>query len=147
MKKIAKKRGQALVEMAVVFPFFLLIVVGGIIDFGFAFYNSISLQHVAGDTARWAAERAEENMRNHQSVESYARQMIPEWWNNEGFRIDRFDVVDLEWGTGNEQVIRLQMSYDSPTYTPFYQIILRAATGATPLRVSTVAAFKIPTAL
>ena len=37
--KRKKKKGQAIVEMAILFPVFLLVIVGGVVDFGFAFYN------------------------------------------------------------------------------------------------------------
>ncbi|GAB1353812.1 hypothetical protein MASR1M12_25500 [Erysipelotrichia bacterium] len=42
--KRKKNKGQAIVELALVFPFFLLIILGGIIDFGFAFYNYVTLR-------------------------------------------------------------------------------------------------------
>lgn len=32
-----RRNGQAIVEMALLVPFFLLVIVGGIVDFGFAF--------------------------------------------------------------------------------------------------------------
>ena len=47
-------RGQALVEMALILPI-LLLVVGGIIQFGVAFWGQNTLTQVARDTGRWAA--------------------------------------------------------------------------------------------
>jgi Flp pilus assembly protein TadG len=47
-------RGQALVEFALILPI-LLLVVGGIIQFGILFWGQNTLTQVARDTGRWAA--------------------------------------------------------------------------------------------
>jgi Flp pilus assembly protein TadG len=47
-------RGQSLVETALVLPV-LLLVVGGIIQFGILFWSQNTLTQVARDTGRWAA--------------------------------------------------------------------------------------------
>lgn len=52
-RKKKKESGQAMVEFALVFPIFLLLVMG-IIDFGFLFYNYISLENTARNVARIA---------------------------------------------------------------------------------------------
>ncbi len=48
------RRGQALVEFAIVFPVFFL-VIAGIIQFGLIFWSQQTLTQVARDTGRWAA--------------------------------------------------------------------------------------------
>ncbi|MCF0112288.1 MAG: pilus assembly protein [Erysipelotrichaceae bacterium] len=55
MRRKFKKneRGQAMVEMALVLPIFLCLVCG-IIDFGWLFYNQISLNNAAREGARYA---------------------------------------------------------------------------------------------
>lgn len=54
MKKfINKEKGQALIEFALILPI-LLILVGGIIDFGWLFYNQSSLNNAAREGARYA---------------------------------------------------------------------------------------------
>ena len=58
MKKIHKKKrrceeGQAIVEFAIVLPIFLLLVMG-IMDFGWLFYNYISVENSARNAARTA---------------------------------------------------------------------------------------------
>ena len=56
MKKHRKKKresGQALIEFAFVLPIFLLLVMG-ILDFGYLFYNYISLENTARNVARIA---------------------------------------------------------------------------------------------
>ena len=45
--------GQAMVEMALVLPI-LLILIGGIVDFGWLFYNQLSLTNAAREGARYA---------------------------------------------------------------------------------------------
>jgi Flp pilus assembly protein TadG len=49
-----RSRGQALVETALVLPI-LLAIVGGIIQFGVAFWAQNTLTQVARDTGRWVA--------------------------------------------------------------------------------------------
>ena len=59
MKRLIKwmrksEKGQAMVEMALVLPI-LLILLGGIIDFGWLFYNQLALTNAAREGARYAA--------------------------------------------------------------------------------------------
>jgi len=49
-----RSHGQSLVEFALVFPIFILLV-GGIIQFGFLFWGQNTLTQVVRDTRRWAA--------------------------------------------------------------------------------------------
>ena len=52
-KKIKKEKGQALVEMALVLPI-LIIILSGIIDFGWIFYNQLALSNSCREGARFA---------------------------------------------------------------------------------------------
>ena len=59
LKRLIKKlrrseKGQAMVEMALVLPI-LLVLVGGIMDFGWLFYNQLALNNAAREGARYAA--------------------------------------------------------------------------------------------
>lgn len=49
-----RSRGQSLVEFALVFPI-LMIILGGIIQFGLIFWGQNTLNQVVRDTGRWAA--------------------------------------------------------------------------------------------
>jgi Flp pilus assembly protein TadG len=49
-------RGQSLAEFAIVFPV-LMLIVGGIIQFGIIFWAQNTLTQVARDTGRWAASQ------------------------------------------------------------------------------------------
>lgn len=136
-----RKSGQAIVEMAFLFPFFLLVIVGGIIDFGFAFYNLLSLQQIANDTAQWAAEsNGIIGRRNASEITQYAQSKKPAWWSGV-FTVHTPEVVTT---ATNAEVIRVAMSYESPTYTPFYQTILGAVTGSTYIKLGVFAGYQIP---
>ena len=49
---IKKEHGQAMVEFALVLPI-LLLLIGGIIDFGWIFYNNISANNACREAARY----------------------------------------------------------------------------------------------
>lgn len=49
-----RSRGQSLAEFALVFPI-LMLVIGGIIQFGVIFWGQNTLTQIARDTGRWAA--------------------------------------------------------------------------------------------
>jgi len=53
-RRIIDHRGQALTEFALVLPV-LVLVIGGIIQFGIIFWGQNSLNQVVRDTGRWAA--------------------------------------------------------------------------------------------
>lgn len=136
-----RKNGQAIVEMALIFPFFLLIIVGGIIDFGFAFYNFLSLQQIANDTAQWAAEsNGTTGVTSQSLISNYANTRRPSWWTG-AFTVHPPQITNLASGG---QTIRLILSYESPTYTPFYQTIVGAVSGSPSIRLAAAAAYKVP---
>ncbi len=138
MKRNRRKKGQSLVELALVFPFFLLIVVGGIIDFGFAFYNFLTLQQITNDVAEWAAEKLDTE--NETAVIEKAIALRPSWWS------DAYTVQTPEWhdlDTGGRYV-KVLITYNSPTYTPFYQTMLQATSGDPTLKLAAMASYKVP---
>lgn len=49
-----RSRGQSLAEFALVFPI-LMLIIGGIIQFGIIFWGQNTLNQVVRDTGRWAA--------------------------------------------------------------------------------------------
>lgn len=62
MRKILhrKEDGQAMLEFALVLPIFLLILCG-IIDFGWLFYNQLALNNICREGARYAVVNTDEN--------------------------------------------------------------------------------------
>ncbi|MEW6712585.1 MAG: TadE/TadG family type IV pilus assembly protein [Candidatus Riflebacteria bacterium] len=142
-RKRRKTKGQAIVEMALVFPFFLLIVVGGLIDFGFAFYNFLSLQQIANETAQWAAESFGSSIpQSNTAIVAHANSLRPNWWTG-AFTVNTPFMGNLVQDPGS-QFISVTLSYESPTFTPFWQILFQAATGAQSIRLAAQAAYKIP---
>ena len=133
-----KKNGQAIVELAVVFPFFLLIILGGIIDFGFAFYNYVTLQGLANDAAAWAADN---KVLSSGSVSDFVNESTkkPTWMKKQ--ITATVDVINL---TSGVQLVRVNLNYDSPVYTPFYQTMVSATVGSPSISLGTMAAYQIP---
>lgn len=136
-----RRKGQAIVEMALVFPFFLLIIVGGVIDFGFAFYNYLTLQQIANDTAQWAADNGTgTSFPSTPEINNYANLKRPSWWTGV-FTVQPPKITTLLTGG---QTISILVTYESPTYTPFYQTIMSATSGSSSIRLAALAAYKKP---
>ena len=131
-----KRRGQALVEFALVFPFFLLIVIGGIIDFGFAFYNHLTLQQIVNNTAKFAAYNNSSTIR----TSEYANSLKPKWWDG-SFSVYPSEPQEMKTGG---KIYKVTISYDSPTYTPFYKTMYKATKGTTYIKLYAQAAYKAP---
>src|SRR5712671_6032001 len=55
-QRSGRPRGQSLAEFALVFPV-LMLILGGIIQFGILFWGQNTLTQVARDTGRWAASQ------------------------------------------------------------------------------------------
>ncbi len=58
-KKARRERGQAMVEMAITLPLFLLLVMG-IMEMGWYFYNQMSVENGSREGARYAIVHAED---------------------------------------------------------------------------------------
>ena len=131
-----KRRGQALVEFALVFPFFLLIVIGGIIDFGFAFYNHLTLQQIANNTAKYAAY----NRSNTIKTSEYANSQKPKWWDG-NFSVYPAEPQNMKTGG---KIYKVIISYDCPAYTPFYKTMYKVTSGTQYIKLYAQAAYKAP---
>lgn len=134
-----RKRGQSIVEMSLIFPFFLLIIVGGIVDFGFAFYNILALQQVANDAATNAVEK---NLSDAQIQNYIAHHNTPPVsWNETN--IYKVQIQTLRMTDGS-RMKRIALEYNSKTYTPFYQTAMNAITGNKYIVLRTQATYKVP---
>jgi uncharacterized protein (UPF0333 family) len=133
--KNSKKKGQAVVELALVFPFFLLIIVGGIVDFGFCMYNYLTLQQISSTAAAWGAE----NKKSDHQIQDYANQLKPKWW-KENYSVNRVERTDLTQTQG--RVIKLTLAYETPMLTPFYQILVEAAAKKRSINIAAMSASK-----
>ncbi len=145
----AGSRGQVLVEMAVVMPFFLLVILGGIVDFGMAFHNFAVLQQIADDTARYAAEEnGSHGFTSVGPISRYAQTRKPSWWTGT-FIVHPPETIPLVTppDATTPKVVRITISYCSPTYTPFYHTMFSAVSGFSSIRIQATAAYKIPRVL
>ena len=142
-----RKSGQAIVEMAVLFPFFLLIIVGGIIDFGFAFYNFLSLQQIANNAAQFAAEGKSDGLAspdsppNDAQVIEFITSKKPQWWTG---TLQTHPIISVTTSDGLAQIKKVYITYESPVYTPFYQTMLGSLTGNGSIRLTVLAAYQRP---
>lgn len=134
-----RKKGQALIEMAILFPAFLLVIIGGIIDFGFAFYNMLALQQLANDAAQTAAEENLSESETLSFINSYSAAPIS--WRSSGIYNASISTINMNDGS---KIKRINLEYNSKTYTPFYQTVMNAVTGNDYLVLRTQAAYKIP---
>ncbi len=144
MFKHRKRKGQSIVEMALIFPFFLLIIVGGIVDFGFAFYNALALQQLTNDAAIFAAERCDAsaitgNPRITNFIANY--QSPPISWHTAN--IYNATVTNLPMRDGSIMK-SVSISYNSQVYTPFYQTLVNAINGNSHIRITSKAVYKVP---
>lgn len=132
-----KRKGQVLVEFALIFPFFILIVIGGIIDFGFAFYNQLTLQQIANNTAKYAAFNRADGLK----IAQYATSLKPKWWEG-NFTLHPSDPIDIETGG---KLYKVALSYNSPAYTPFYKALFKVTNdGKDYINIHAFAAYKAP---
>ena len=134
-----KKKGQAIVEMSILFPVFLLVIVGGIIDFGFAFYNVLALEQIANDAAQRASEQGLSESQIRSFISSYPTP--PVGWSHPGIYNAEITNVNLSDGS---RMKRISLEYNSKTYTPFYQTVVNSVTGHDYMVLRTQATYKIP---
>lgn len=140
MISLRKRKAQAVVELAILFPFFLLIVVGGIIDFGFAFYNLIALQQIANDTAQYAVDPVTETGRGEADITAFVNSRKPVWWSGSIVA----SAATLNTADGVAKTKRISLSYNSQTYTPFYRTVMEVASGNSSIPVTAMVVFQIP---
>jgi len=77
-KLVRLNKGQSIVEFALVLPI-LLLLLGGIIDFGYVFYQYISINHVATNVARSSSIQLDTDGTS-DTIITYARQSQPADW-------------------------------------------------------------------
>ena len=139
MLKRKRKRGQSIVEMSLLFPLFMLVIVGGIVDFGFAFYNILALQQVANDTASNAAEKNMSDAQIRNYISQYSAPPIS--WHESGIYKATINTLNMSDGSTMK---RIALEYNSKTYTPFYQTAINAITGNNYIVLRTQATYKVP---
>lgn len=139
MHRLNRKKGQSIVEMSLIFPLFLLIIVGGIVDFGFAFYNMLALQQLANDAASTGAEKNYNDGQIRTYIANYSSPPIS--WNQPGIYTSNVSTITMSDGSKMKRVF---LTYNSKTYTPFYQTVLNSVTGNNYIVLRTQATYKVP---
>ena len=124
-KQLKNKKGQALVEMALVLPIFLLVVIG-IIDFGMALHCWSSLNHQCVQAARLASKRSNQLLaRNvHLPTTHTPLSKVQEvFWESRSPIMKESDYDEINWsatGIGNDQdSVTISASYNMTIMTPF----------------------------
>lgn len=148
MSKQIKRKGQSLVELALVLPVLLMILLGGIVDFGYAFYNYITLQQIANDAAMFAINpyipgETLPNPTGQTDVEvrKFAQAKMPANWGTipaSDIVLQMTTKVDDNYPTKPLYYRRVTLTYRSPLYTPFW----KAFWANIPLRASAI--YQVP---
>ncbi len=114
-----REDGQAMVEFALILPIFLLILCG-IIDFGWLFYNQLTLNNACREGARYAVVNTAEDA-NTQAIINHIE--------NSQFHVFANDGVDITvtYSAPNDPTsgdITVNMSADISFFTPVLSTIM-----------------------
>ncbi len=116
-------RGQSVLEMALVLPFFLVIVMG-VIDFGWAFRDYITLTNSAREGARYAIVCPTNDTQIKDRVSTYSEDLVDS------------SGVSVAWEGGtrctSENYVEVSASYDYYFITPLGGFLSSISGGALP---------------
>ena len=113
MKLIKSEKGQSMVETALVLPLILLLLFG-IFDFGWLFYNKLQVQNCAREGARFAAVNydIDNDVKSKDDIKKYVKDME---MNGLTFDIDVNATAD---GVHKNGYLTVVIKTDVPTMTP-----------------------------
>lgn len=118
-KKQKREDGQAMVEFALILPIFLLILCG-IIDFGWLFYNQLSLNNACREGARYAVVHTDENA-DTQSIINHIENISTTVFANDGVDITVKYSSPSDPTAGD---VTVSMQADISFFTPVLSTIL-----------------------
>lgn len=118
-KKQKREDGQAMVEFALILPIFLLILCG-IIDFGWLFYNQLSLNNACREGARYAVVHTDENA-DTQSIINHIENISSTVFANDGVYITVTYSSPSDPTAGD---VTVSMQADISFFTPVLSTIL-----------------------
>lgn len=118
-RKQKKEDGQAMVEFALILPIFLLILCG-IIDFGWLFYNQLSLNNACREGARYAVVHTAENA-DTQSIINHIESITTTVFANDGIDITVEYTSPSDPTSGD---IKVSMQADISFFTPVLSTVL-----------------------
>lgn len=123
MKKFRKKNrredGQAMVEFALILPIFLLILCG-ILDFGWLFYNQLSLNNACREGARYAVVHTAEDAGT-QAIINHINDTTTTVFANDGVDITVEYTSPADPTSGD---IKVSLQADISFFTPVLSSIL-----------------------
>lgn len=160
MNRPIKRKGQSMVELCLVLPILLMVFLGGIIDFGYAFYNFITLQQLANDAAMFAsspyvpvttqnASGTSEIGQADADVKAFINDHKPQAW----------VVVDATPGRNHLRIIlpspgrtadglayvrRVTLEYRSPLFTPFWKSLAEVSAWKDGIPLTSSSVFQVP---
>lgn len=161
MNRSIGKNGQSMVELCLILPILIIVLLGGIIDFGYAFYNYIALQQLANDTAMFASSPyvpvTEQNAsgtsdigQSDQDIKEYVKAHKPAMWlysdTSSPVHNNLFVTLPAPFKTsdGLAYVRRVTLDYRSPLLTPFWKTLANASTWKEGIPLRTSSAFQVP---
>ncbi len=118
-KKNKREDGQAMVEFALILPIFLLILCG-IIDFGWLFYNQLSLNNACREGARYAVVNTAEDAST-QAIINHIGNTTTTVFANDG--VD----IKIEYSSPNDPTagdITVSMEAEISFFTPVLSTVL-----------------------
>lgn len=118
-KKEKREDGQAMVEFALVLPVFLLILCG-IIDFGWLFYNQLSLNNACREGARYAVVNTADGSGT-QAIEEHIKNLTTNVFANDGVDINIEYTSQGDPTTGD---IKVTLEADISFFTPVLSTVL-----------------------
>lgn len=118
-KKLKREDGQSMVEFALILPIFLLILCG-IIDFGWLFYNQLSLNNACREGARYAVVHTAENA-DTQAIINHIENLSTNVFANDGVDITVTYSAPSDPTSGD---ITVSMEADISFFTPVLSTVL-----------------------
>ncbi len=118
-KKNKREDGQAMVEFALILPIFLLILCG-IIDFGWLFYNQLSLNNACREGARYAVVNTADDAST-QAIINHIENTTTTVFANDG--VD----IKIEYSSPNDPTagdITVSMEAEISFFTPVLSTVL-----------------------
>ncbi len=119
LKKCRREDGQAMVEFALILPIFLLILCG-IIDFGWLFYNQLSLNNACREGARYAVVNTADNA-DTQAIINHIENTTTTVFANDGIDIKVEYTSPADPTSGD---IKVSMQADISFFTPVLSTVL-----------------------
>lgn len=120
IKNIKNEKGQAMVEFALILPI-LLMLIGGIMDFGWVFSNILIANNASREAARYAAIHKYDTDYTDIAVINQAKARIPDFIES---KINA-DGITLEEVTINgDKAIKFTVKWNIDVFMPFYSRLI-----------------------